>query len=215
MKMFSRICVYVFLCVSLVYAGGTVDVHAQSRLVEVVFRNYSKTFRHPDVREHFPDVLRAFKKADFQNVLHPVVIHRVVREPRFIRIFYPEVDDSILVLLVIDNEFQALFEDKQFYAVLQDPNEIDELVWLIEATSPPHPCLPPMPLPPRATTLSIVSGNPQSDEVGKPLAQPFVVSVRDQEGKPLGGIQVTFIPTEGADGSRKLKTLPKQTVRRR
>ena len=56
---------------------------------------------------------------------------------------------------------------------------------------------PPPPEPPRATTLSIVSGSNQSGEAGKPLAQPFVVGVRDQDGKPLQGTAVTFAVTAG------------------
>ena len=52
--------------------------------------------------------------------------------------------------------------------------------------------VPPPPTPPIPTRLSMVSGNNQSGEVGKPLAQPFVVGVLDQEGKPLQETAVTF-----------------------
>ena len=51
--------------------------------------------------------------------------------------------------------------------------------------------------PPRATTLNIVSGNGQSGEVGKTLAQPFVVGVLDQDRKPLQRIAVTFAVNAG------------------
>ena len=54
-----------------------------------------------------------------------------------------------------------------------------------------------VPSPPRATRLSIVSGNNQSGEVGKLLAQPFVVGVLDQDGKPLPETAVTFTVTAG------------------
>ena len=54
-----------------------------------------------------------------------------------------------------------------------------------------------VPTPPKPTTLAIVSGNNQSGETGKPLAQPFVVGVLDQEGKPLEGTAVTFALTAG------------------
>ena len=52
--------------------------------------------------------------------------------------------------------------------------------------------------PPRPTTLNIVLGADQSDEVGKFLAQPLVVGVLDQDGKPLQGTAVTFTVTAGS-----------------
>ena len=55
-----------------------------------------------------------------------------------------------------------------------------------------------VPSPLRPTTLSIVSGNNQSGEIGKSLAQPFVVGVLDQDGKPLQGTAVTFTVTAGS-----------------
>ena len=57
------------------------------------------------------------------------------------------------------------------------------------------------------TTLKIVSGNKQSGEVGKPLAQPFVVGVLDQNGKPLQGTAVTFaVPAGNGRLSRTMAT---------
>ena len=49
----------------------------------------------------------------------------------------------------------------------------------------------------KPTKLNIVSGNNQSGEVNKPLAEPFVVGVLDQEGKPFKGAVVTFVVTAG------------------
>ena len=169
-----------------------------------VFNKYKETFKHPDVHEHFPDVLRAFKNPEIQNFLNSVVIDRFVRDPKFIRAVYPETDDSILVLLLLDDEFQALFRDAQFHAIVRSSNEIDELVQLILQTTPrpqdttcPLPLPPPQPELPRATTLGIVSGSNQSGEVGKFLAQSFIVGVLDQNGKPLQGTAVTFGVTAG------------------
>ncbi len=177
------------------------DGPSPATTAEAVFDRYANIFQHPDVHKHFPGVLHSFKNPDIQNVLNSLVIHHFVRDPKSIRTFYPEIDDSILVLLLLDDEFQTLFRDPQFHAVLQDPREIDELVSLIEATTP-HPSgdptcpLPPLPNPPTPTTLNIVSGNNnQLGEVGKPLVQPFIVGVLDQEGKPLQGVQVTFSVT--------------------
>ena len=100
---------------------------------QVVFDRYFNTFQHPDVHEHFPEVLRAFKNPEVQNVLNPVVINHFVRDPEYIRAFYPDIDESLITLLTTDNGFRTLFEDEEFHDVLQDPAEIDELVRLIEA----------------------------------------------------------------------------------
>ena len=56
---------------------------------------------------------------------------------------------------------------------------------------------PSVPLLPRPTRLSIVSGNNQPGEIGEPLAQPFIVGVLDQYGKPLEGIVVAFATLGG------------------
>ena len=197
MQMFSRFCVYVFLGVVLLYAGGTMDVHAQERASQTVFDRYSETFRHPDVQEHFPDVLNAFKADRIQHVLNSIIIASFAQDPRRLRMVYPGIDHSIIMLLFIDEAFRALFRDEDFHLLLQSPTEIDRLVRLISQTTPPSPCLPPRPEYPRATRLTIVSGNNQSGEVGKPLAQLFVVGVLDQNGMPLQGTLVTFAITAG------------------
>ena len=169
-----------------------------------VFNKYKETFRHPDVHAFFPDVLNAFKDPNYQLFLNSVTMSRFVDSPRYIRNFYTETDDSILALLLLDGEFQTLFRDEQFHAVVRNSNEINRLIELINETPPlptdpicPSPTPEPQPEPPKPTTLSTVSGNNQSGEVDKPLAQPFVVGVLDQEGKPLQGIAVTFRVTAG------------------
>ena len=60
-------------------------------------------------------------------------------------------------------------------------------VFSAEATLPP-------PIP---TRLSIVSGDNQTGFTGEPLANPFIVEVRDQRGDPMGGVTVTFAVTAG------------------
>ena len=48
-----------------------------------------------------------------------------------------------------------------------------------------------------ARTLEKVSGDVQEGSVGTALADPFVVVVRDQNGLPLAGVQITFAVTGG------------------
>ena len=168
-----------------------------------VFNRYEETFKHPDIHAHFPDVLNAFKDSENQGFQNPVLISRFADTPRYIRNLYEEADDSILIHLLLDGQFQALFRDPEFHNMLQSSNQIDALVRLIRQTIPragdtTRP-LPPQPEPPRPTMLSIVSGNDdQSGETDNPLAQPFVVGVLDQDGKPLQGTAVTFTVTAGS-----------------
>ena len=159
--------------------------------VQAVFDKYSNTFRHPDVHEHLPDVLRAFKNPEIQNVLNPVVINHVVRDPEYIRAFYPDVDESIITLLTTDNGFRTLFEDEEFQGVLQEPAEIDELVGFIESQPQREPRM-----------LTIVSGDLQEGSPQTPLGNPLVVLVRDQYGDALSGVDVTFRVTRGGRLSR-------------
>ncbi len=70
-----------------------------------------------------------------------------------------------------------------------------EVVFSAEATLP-------SPVP---TTLSIISGDNQTGLTGEPLADPFVVEVRDQHGDPMEGVTVTFTVTAG-DGSLSTTT---------
>ena len=109
------------------------DVAEQT--AQAVFHRYSNTFQHPNVYKFFPDVLRAFKNPEIQNVLNSVVINHFVRDPEYIRAFYPDVDESIITLLTTDNRFRTLFEDEGFQGVLQEPVEIDELVRFHRSTT--------------------------------------------------------------------------------
>ena len=82
-------------------------------------------------------------------------------------------------------------------------------------TVPPPPTIPTGPLPPSPpiqTTLVRISGDDQEGLPGKPLANPFVVQVLDEDGDPFEGATVKFsvllgggslsatTPTTGADG---------------
>ena len=154
-------------------------------LAQRVFEAYLNTFQYPMVQEFFPDVLRAFKSPEIQEVLNPVVINHFVRDPNYIRAFYPDVDNSIIELLATNIEFQTLFRDENFHAALQDPVEIDELVRLIFETQ-----REPM-------TLAIVSGDWQGGASNTALADPFVVEVRDQYDKIFSGVDVVFHVTRG------------------
>ena len=163
-----------------------------------VFNKYKETFRHPDVHEHFPDVLNAFKNPEVQNVLNSVVIHRFVRDPEYIRAFSPDVDASIITLLTTDNEFRTLFEDEQFQRVLQNPARIDELVKLIIEA---QPLFRPEILALEVNFSSITGRNPDS---GAPQG---TVTVSAYTTAQLTVPEITSIRlSAGAAGSWEVKT---------
>ena len=139
-----------------------------------VFNKYEELFKHPDVHEFFPDVLNAFKDPENQGFLNSALISRFAGTPRYLRNLYEETDDSILALLLLDEQFQELFKDPQFHALVAIPTQVDELVRLIqqsnaETNEPRTDCEPSVPAPPKATTLTIVSGFGQQGEPGNPL----------------------------------------------
>ena len=164
--------------------------------------NYDRMFRNPEVNEFFPDFLRALQEpTNHFYVTDPNFVKSFVNDPRQIWAFYPEADQSLVVLLTVDDQFRKLFNDAAFHAVLKNTKKIGDLAELIDRLEPHPPDLTcPLPTesePSRATTLSKVPGKNQSGEIGKQLAQPFVVGVLDQDGKPLQGIWVTFTVTAG------------------
>lgn len=200
MKKRMFVCFFIF-AVCLFHLSIPDTVFGQERTADKIFEEYLNTFQHPDVHAFFPDVLSAFKAPDIQAALHPIIISSFADDPKYIRAFVPNTDDSIVVLLTIDDRFQALFRNEQFHTVLQNPTEIDRLVALIEGTTPrPRAADCPEPETQEATSLLIVSGNNQSGESGMSLAQPFVVGVLDQNGVPLqekNSVSVTFRVTAG------------------
>ena len=178
-----------------------------------VSNRYEEVFKHPDVHEHFPSVLEAFKDPTKQLFLGSLAMNRFVEVPTYLRKFAPKAHDSILTLLLLNDGFQKLFRDDDFHDVVQDSPQISVLISRIESLEPhprdttcPPPPSEPVPEPRRATDLKIVYGNNQSGEVGKPL-EPFVVGVLDQNGKPLPRTAVTFaVPAEGGRLSKTMDT---------
>ena len=172
------------------------EAYLSTSATSIVFSKYKETFKHPDVHEFFPDVLNAFKDPGKAELVNPAFIRHFADDPKFIRNLYKETDDSILVLLLLDDQFGELFRDDLFHALVRSPTQIDELIRLIRTLKPrPRKDCPVLPSVP--TTLSIVSGYGQEGSPGTRLANPFVVEVRDQYNGVLSGASVTFRVTKG------------------
>ena len=208
MKKRMFVCFFIFtisvfhLSIPNVVFGQQCDLN----LTELRLNNYDGIFRNPKVNQFFPDFLLALQEPTIHfYFMDPNFVKSFVNDPRQIWGFYPEADQSLVVLLTVDDQFRKLFNDPAFHAVLQDTKKIGCLATLIDKLKPidDDECPTLEPEPPRATTLSIVSGNSQSADIGKPLAQPFIVGVLDRDGKPIKGIKVTFTLT-GNDGELRV-----------
>jgi 5-hydroxyisourate hydrolase-like protein (transthyretin family) len=97
--------------------------------------------------------------------------------------------------LILENNATGIYRisawrtDNNFTAIFNVTIDAAPLPRSITATT-----TTPLPEPP---TLSIVSGDGQEGVAGTVLADPFVVELRDENGKPLRRITVTFTITAG------------------
>ena len=173
---------------------------------EQVIRNYKSTLLSDEVRPLLPNFLNVFKGSEFQKAMLPHHVGVLLDQPIFLRTLVPKTDNRFIALLYLNGDFRTLFGYEQFYNVLKDSEEIDELLKWFEK----QPGLPTATtrggarsvksLPPEPTRLSIVSGNHQSGEVGKLLAQPFVVEVKDPSGKPLQVVLMSLLMVNAGGG---------------
>ena len=201
MKKSIFVCFFLFV-VCLFYLSVPNVVFGQS-LTDLGLKEYERIFQRSDIYDHFPDLLEAFKSSRIQGALNTNVINLFATDPRRFKLFYPAVDDGIIAFMAINEEFQALFFDRTFHAILQNPNKIEELRLAIGALEPIEvdPCeIPPPPLL-VPTSLSIVSGYGQEGAPGTQLRSPFVVEVRDQYGNAFPNANVSFRVTPGSGGS--------------
>ena len=193
MKKRMFVCFFIFI-ISVLHLLIPSVVFGKS-LATQVFEKHEELFLREDVRLLLPDVLIAFGEENIQPHLNHDNIDGIANTPATLRSVDPNMDDRFIGLLYADSALRALFRDKQFQTLLQTPAEINKLVKLIPD---PQGTTCPLPLQPEPKTLRIVSGNSQSTDIGKTLAQPFVVGVLDQDNKPLKMIKVTFTtPTNG------------------
>ena len=108
----------------------------------------------------------------------------------------PRVDGRAKTTLILENNAIGIYRisawrtDNNFTAIFNvtiDPAPSPRSITEITTTS----------LLPEPPTLSIVSGDGQEGVAGAVLADPFVVEIRDEDGKPLRRITVTFTVTAG------------------
>ena len=194
-----------FLIFTMFILGFLISDVAFGQSLQAGLTKYKQTLLRGDVRSLLPDFLKVFNGSKAQKDMQPQHVGVLLGKPIFLRTLVPETDNQFIALLYLDKDFRALFGADPFYRVLKSSNEIDRLLKWFEALPPLFEALPPLPegpgsqkaTTPKATTLSMVSGNNQPGEINESLTQPLVVSVLDQEGKPLQRIQITFEITEG------------------
>ena len=181
----KRMCIYFLIfIISVFYLSIPKVVFGQS-LAEEVFRGeHNATILDEKIRPLFPDVLRAFGEPEVQSWLKHSSIQTFLNNPGFLRAIDPNIDYRFVGLLTLNDALRKLFADEKFQTLLLPPNQIDELVDLIEQEPLPH-------------NLEIVSENNQSGNPGDELQ--LRVKVTDQNDQPLGNINVDFELTLGRD----------------
>ena len=108
----------------------------------------------------------------------------------------PRVDGRAKTTLILENDAVGIYRVSAWRT--DDANLTVIFNVTVDAAPPPRSITAttttPLPEPP---TLSIVSGDGQEGVAGAVLADPFVVEIRDENGKPLRRITVTFTITAG------------------
>ena len=99
------------------------------------FNKYINIFRRSDVHEHFPEVLEAFKDDEDQPFFNSTVLGQFVERPIFIRRYVESTDDSIIILLALNETFWEMFRDRTFHSIVQSDGYLDELISYIRGTA--------------------------------------------------------------------------------
>ena len=96
---------------------------------EKVFENHKSTLQRTEIQK----VLDVFKVSEVHTRLTSENMSRIGADPGVLKTLVPDVDDSFIALLKADAEVQALFNDTEFQALLQDPEALEALIGLANA----------------------------------------------------------------------------------
>ena len=110
-------------------------VEMPSSLAEQVFTKHGATLMRADVQAVLPDVLTALKAPDIQEQLDPALISLAIANPDALAAV--GVEQRFIDLLKTDAELQAMLNDAQVQALLQNTVAIDELATLLNVGEPP------------------------------------------------------------------------------
>ena len=101
----------------------------EDSVAEKVFEKYKTTLQRTDIQ----NVLNIFKTPEVQTRLTSENISHIGANPEVLKELAPDVADSFIALLKENSEIQALFNDADFQALLQDPKALDQLIGLTKA----------------------------------------------------------------------------------
>ena len=166
-----------------------------------VFDTHEDILLRDDVRSLFPGVLVSLKNP--QLALNYTTIGFIVKTPNLLKAYVPAVKDLnlFLDLLKRDDEFKEFLLDDPVRNLLLDPDQIDDLVDLINGA------------PTTPTSLEkVASTDNQRGELATEL-KPFKVVVKDLNEEPLPGIRVNFkiTPGDGLGDGTLSPTMPAET----
>ena len=145
MKKRTFVCFLIFtLCVFHSSLPGTVYGQDAS-LAEQVLEKYSDILQREDIQAILPDVLAGLKSPEIQKQLNPAIIAAAIANPDLLAV--AGVEQRFIDLLKTDSDLQAMFNDAQVQALLQDTAAIDELATALNVAEPPV-VAPPVEMPP-------------------------------------------------------------------
>ena len=173
MKKRIFVCCFIFaMCIF--HLSNLNVVFGQQSAAELVFTTHQDTLLDREIQGLLPDVLSIFTDSEgIRESLSPTVIRLILRGPApILRSYDEDIDKRFLELMTTHDGLRDMFADEQFYNVLKDPDEINELVERIKREKVP-------------TTLEISSGDDQFGAPSTELKDPFVVVVKDQYDEPL------------------------------
>ena len=155
-------------------------------LAKQVFDEYEELLLRNDIRTLLPDVLVGLKNPQFDLDYNGIGF--IVKSPNLLKSYIPNIDTRFIDLLKVDDNLKDFLVDDPVRNLILDPEEIDELVKLINQA------------PTTPTSLEKVAST--DNQHGSPNAnlQPFRVIVKDLNDKPLDGILVAFSVTPVGHG---------------
>ena len=181
MKRRMSVCFFIFTMCLFYFAIPNV-IFGQS-LAKQVFDEYEELLLRNDVRTLLPDVLVGLKNPQFDLDYNGIGF--IVKSPNLLKSYIPNIDTRFIDLLKVDDNLKDFLVDDPVRNLILDPEEIDELVKLINQA------------PTTPTSLEkVASTDNQHGSPNAPL-KPFVVVVKDLNDNPLNNISVTFSVTVG------------------
>ena len=129
MKKHTLVCYLIFIVGVFHSLVPHVVFGSEDSSAEQIFENHKSTLQRTEIQK----VLDVFKASEVHTRLTSENMSSVSANPEVLKELVPEVDDSFITLLKADAKVQALFNDAEFQALLQDREALEALIGLANA----------------------------------------------------------------------------------